>query len=936
MNDDIYLMSPAFPSPEHRSTRLATQAGMLYVTLFFDTNMLHNDEGGMREIVDKHFGDNWIISVYMGHVIDISKEWSNFSAASAALANILTPSVVQKLHISNADMFRSCMVSLKNFLLEGLLTDQYVLDNTSALLKCLRECNVAVRWRMMHRRTRERKFYEIVCKEEATRGSPAVLPTDVMSLLLKSSQLEMKLKATFRRLLDTKAAKWEGCKSSAHERMKELSEYFTGEKALTRVKRNDKLIEWFAGMANEVESLSYEEEHATITGRKIQHCIKALEDVEQFDVIDTNMQIKAFLKDTRDLLIQMVRAVNIKSEVLSNMESITDMSYGWEVIEDFIPTIHEKVKKDPGTVVLLRALFLKLASILDVPILRIMQCNSPDTVSVAEYYSTELVNFVRRVMDVIPISVFKILTQIVDIKERKLQQLPTKIEIDQCKNYSQLEERYALANATHQVSIFTEGILAMEKTLLGVIQIDPRAILEDGLRREIVRQISIAMHTTLKFTKTDNAPLASHHAANKAFGILAARIGGFRRAIEYVQDYVDLAGLKIWQEELSRIMCYNVEAETNKYLQKKIFDGQSRYQSRAIPIPRFLPTKDEPTCVNFMGRVLACLLRMTEPQSTIYSPECGGWFTSDGQEVCGIGTFALLRKCVGISGLAGLDRLLSFRIVYELQQFLKFYRSAIKNYAVLLEQIRDGLFPEGKIPGDAARLYTVAVKKTEKLMLPLLTCQRRIGQAQLLKKMIGTELQFRSRLDANLLFQAVSTLDEGLMCDIKEHYRDPSKPMPTDSNPLLSKLSELLDTSGSSDCMSKIYITSDPLEGLPVLLLLFVVSYVPKLQYDKDFGALVRVKNSPLDGWPLVAGMATLLKQFHPSYASSVVAYLGQFVRSTVHGVLAPSSGNSGLTELPKAVANTLHFASQLATTMNLPRQDLFKHVPTYLANTIE
>ena len=180
-------------------------------------------------------------------------------------------------------------------------------------------------------------------------------------------------------------------------------------------------------MANEVGSLSYDEEHATITGRKIQHCIKALEDVEQFDVIDTSLQIKAFLKDTRVLLVQMIRAVNIKSEVLTNMESITDMSYAWEVIEDYVLVIHDRVRKDPTTVVLLRALFLKLASILDVPILRIMQCNSPDTVSVAEYYSGELVDFVRRVMDIIPVSVFKILLQIVEIKERRL------IEVSECR-----------------------------------------------------------------------------------------------------------------------------------------------------------------------------------------------------------------------------------------------------------------------------------------------------------------------------------------------------------------------------------------------------------------------------------------------------------------------------------------------------------------------
>lgn len=53
-----------------------------------------------------------------------------------------------------------------------------------------------------------------------------------------------------------------------------------------------------------------------------------------------------------------------------------------------------------------------------------------------------------------------------------------------------MDERYELAKLTHQVSVFTEGILAMEKTLLGIIQVDPRAILEDGLRKE-VRMVTI-------------------------------------------------------------------------------------------------------------------------------------------------------------------------------------------------------------------------------------------------------------------------------------------------------------------------------------------------------------------------------------------------------------------------------------------------------------
>ena len=43
--------------------------------------------------------------------------------------------------------------------------------------------------------------------------------------------------------------------------------------------------------------------------------------------------------------------------------------------------------RDPGTVIKLRAMFLKLASILDLPLVRISQAQSKDINSVAEYYS---------------------------------------------------------------------------------------------------------------------------------------------------------------------------------------------------------------------------------------------------------------------------------------------------------------------------------------------------------------------------------------------------------------------------------------------------------------------------------------------------------------------------------------------------------------------
>lgn len=154
--------------------------------------------------------------------------------------------------------------------------------------------------------------------------------------------------------------------------------------------------------------------------------------------------------------------------------------------------------------------------------------------------------------------------------------------------------------------------------------------------------------------------------------------------------------------------------ECNRFLKKKVYDHQSAFQSRAIPIPRFPPLDQESS--TFMGRVLSAVLRLTDPRSTIYSPECGGWFNAtDGSELCGISTFSTFNRAIGVIGLGGLDRLLAFHIVHELQLFLHFYRHSVREHSPFLEQLQDRLFPPTALPEGAPKLYAQAKTTLEKV-----------------------------------------------------------------------------------------------------------------------------------------------------------------------------------------------------------------------------
>jgi len=88
-DDDIYKQMPAYPQAKYRSFALATQSSMLFVLLFFMPDVLNRAKSTMREIVDKHFYNNWVLPFYLGYIIDLTEWWKSYKAAKAALNNIL-------------------------------------------------------------------------------------------------------------------------------------------------------------------------------------------------------------------------------------------------------------------------------------------------------------------------------------------------------------------------------------------------------------------------------------------------------------------------------------------------------------------------------------------------------------------------------------------------------------------------------------------------------------------------------------------------------------------------------------------------------------------------------------------------------------------------------------------------------------------------------
>lgn len=92
------------------------------------------------------------------------------------------------------------------------------------------------------------------------------------------------------------------------------------------------------------------------------------------------------------------------------------------------------------------------------------------------------------------------------------------------------------------------GILDMRSTLVGVIRVDPAELLEDGLLKELDRHISKKFTEFLE-PQGKKVQLTATSLLNR-LQRLAESMDGYKRSLEYIQDYINIHGLRIWQKQV--------------------------------------------------------------------------------------------------------------------------------------------------------------------------------------------------------------------------------------------------------------------------------------------------------------------------------------------------------------------------------------------------
>jgi WASH complex subunit strumpellin len=176
------------------------------------------------------------------------------------------------------------------------------------------------------------------------------------------------------------------------------------------------------------------------------------------------------------------------------MTEIVDFSYAWVAMDRYLVRLQETIGSNPKSVLMLKTVFIKMSTIMETPLRRIAQANSEDFESVARYYSGQLLKFIKSVLYVIPVNIFKELDLVSQIMSKDVKEFKVKINKDTLKEQTLFDQRFILAKKTHEITLLTQGMLVLDRTMMGIIELDPKEILVDGLRKELCRKLSTMLH----------------------------------------------------------------------------------------------------------------------------------------------------------------------------------------------------------------------------------------------------------------------------------------------------------------------------------------------------------------------------------------------------------------------------------------------------------
>ncbi|XP_078154824.1 uncharacterized protein LOC144550941 isoform X3 [Carex rostrata] len=861
-NDDIYNNGHFYTDPIHRTMALSRQGAHLFVLLFYSHGFLFNS-AFMREVVDRFFKDNWVVPVVLHFSVDLLVSWDPYREAKAALVECVSPTFMRDRCTYHCMKVTNLIKELDSAACDDALKKELLMENSQHLLLLVKNCNFTLRWLLLHRMSNDKKAREIVM---TVCTAHQVDKESLLHLLLKASKVEYDLKEMYSELLSDREVMWHEKKRFVFYCIKDVSQsHFTSSVSLSKFK-NKTLKEWLDNILSEVNLLEYAG-GAGSSNRAIYRIISALKDLEQIQ--ENNIQTKDAMLKAQKSLHDMIKILSLDNQTIRALLVITDGLYAWGYLEEYQENLKNKIKKDTSVLLVLNAFFLKFQSLLSAPLQRIAECKSQDLACISNYYSMKYSAGILAILEIVPVILLDI--GLHDESSHPFYLQSNHINKETIEDFIQVDEQLRGARRAAKLCVIAEGIQLMSRTFDGILNLNLKSWLEEKLRKEIARQLEAKLGSFfLSSHGNDDLERCMHSLFN--YKTLQSQ------KLELLQDILHMHGTHLWHESFTSVLdACAMREETEFKIQ------QSLNFKNLVPNPK-----------SFMGLLLQKIICLTDPSRSMFIELMLGWFDAEGNEVIGLRFFTLLESCVGQVGLASLDSLLAKIVSISMENMLNSFVLLDSNFPEEMQKLDEILGPPASISLLGLPSYNNMVHMYSTAWELLVDKCAIIGQLQLLRSLVNFRLKSKNKgnsvATADAFISAISTQRDKLV-EVKENKEDSSK------NLLLKALNQQKKLCGLICPFDTVYISKKAPNYLSRIASLLSISQgivqMGRYVFDAHLGTLTsRSKKSQKDFSPLMIGLGTLLRQFHPSYMTQYIQFMAQYVHTMEASFVATDEPN--------------------------------------------
>ena len=179
-------------------------------------------------------------------------------------------------------------------------------------------------------------------------------------------------------------------------------------------------------------------------------------------------------------------------------------------------------------------------------------------------------------------------------------------------------------------------------------------------------------------------------------------------------------------------------------------------------------------------------------------------------------TFLRIRNCLGVNGLAGIDKLLSFMIVGEHYVVQKELKSILRSDKQNLKNESHHFGMLNKVVKDIDKIYDGAKKRLKPKLESIVTSLEKIGLYTILREMTLRELNLSSKSDSQKVFLLLENMNEAITNEVqKGRYDNLQKEEIYAEATFLSQIADLSVRMGFADPINKIYFRPNSIEMVP-------------------------------------------------------------------------------------------------------------------------